>query len=144
MEQVPGRIVIERERMDRLLGTVMDRLEKTLTSSIAYQTRLDSRLSNLPAEVAEGIAPEAIVATINESLRQEFVRTTIPETARALSAAGAEMKTMTVEFRQTTAALGNSYRRSGGLQSHPAMHCQEIQLTSITQRVTPASLTPDR
>src|SRR5213594_2704385 len=38
MEQVPARIVVEREQIDRLLRTVMERLEKTLTSSVVYQT----------------------------------------------------------------------------------------------------------
>jgi hypothetical protein len=109
MDQVPARVVVEREQLDRLLGTVMERLEKTLTSSIAYQTRLDERLSNLPAEVADGIAPDAIVATINESLRQQFVQTTIPETSRALAAMAAEMKKITTDFRQTSATLGNAY-----------------------------------
>jgi hypothetical protein len=109
MEQVPTRIVVEREQLDRLLRTVMEQLEKTLTASIAYQTRLDERLSKLPAEVAEGIAPGAIVATINESLRQQFVQTTIPDTARALSAMAAEMKRITADFHQTSVTLGNAY-----------------------------------
>lgn len=109
MEQVPARIVVERERIDRLFRTVMERLEKMLTSSMAYQTRLDERLSHLPGEVAEGIAPEAIVARINESLRQQFIQTTIPETARGLSAMAAEMKRITADFRQTSATLGNAY-----------------------------------
>ena len=109
MEGVPTRIVVEREQLDRLLRTVTERLEETVTTSIAYQTRLDERLSNLPSEVAEGIAPAAIVATINEGLRQQFVQTTIPDTARALSAMAAEMKKITADFRQTSVTLGHAY-----------------------------------
>jgi len=109
MEGVPTRIVVEREQLDRLLRTVTERLEETVTTSIAYQTRLDERLSNLPAEVAEGIAPGAIVATINEGLRQQFVQTTIPDTARALSAIAAEMKKITADFRQTSVTVGHAY-----------------------------------
>jgi hypothetical protein len=120
MEQVPARIVVEREQLDRLLGTVMDKLEKTLMSSVAYQTRLDERLSALPAEVAEGIAPEAIVAIINESLRQQFVRTTIPETAGALAAVAAELRTVPADFRRTSVALGDAYRGAVA-QAHEAI-----------------------
>jgi len=109
MEGVPTRIVVEREQLDRLLRTVTERLEETVTASIAYQTRLDERLANLPSEVAEGIALAAIVATINESLRQQFVQTTIPDTARVLSAMAADMKRITADFRQTSVTLGNAY-----------------------------------
>ena len=43
--------------------------------------------SQLPDDIAEGINPEAIAATINESLRQQFVQSTIPATAEALAVA---------------------------------------------------------
>jgi hypothetical protein len=127
MEQVPGRIVVERERLDRLLESVIERLENALTSTNAYQARLDARLSNLPAEVADGIAPEAIVSTINESLRQQFVQTTIPETSRALSAVAAELKTVSADFRQASATLGHSYR-SAPEQARQAIEKMEVTI----------------
>ena len=110
MEQVPSRVMRERQKIEQLFGNAVEKLEKVLTSTISFQVSLDERLSNLPAEVAEGISPQAIVAAINESLRQQFVQTTLPETARALSAVAAEMKTVTAEFRQTSGKLGHAYR----------------------------------
>jgi hypothetical protein len=76
----------------------------------AYQTQLDERLEQLPENIAMRISPEAIAATINESLRQQFVQSTISETARALAAVATQMKDVATEFGHTATALGNRYR----------------------------------
>jgi len=81
----------------------------------------------LPSEVAEGIAPAAIVATINESLRQQFVQTTIPATARALSAMAAEMKKITADFRQTSVTLGNAYH-GAAMQAREAIERMDLSI----------------
>ncbi len=85
MVQVPGRVAVERERIEQLFTTALKTVQKSLQSSEAYQTQLDERLSRLPVEIAAGISPQAIAGNINESLRQRFVQSTIPETALALA-----------------------------------------------------------
>ena len=85
MVQVPGRVAVEREKFDQLFTTALKTVEKWHQSSEAYQTQLDQRLSRLPVEIAAGISPQAIAGNINESLRQRFVQSTIPETALALA-----------------------------------------------------------
>jgi hypothetical protein len=47
MEQVPGLIVGGRELLDRLLEGVDRKIGESLTSTNAYQTRFDERLSKL-------------------------------------------------------------------------------------------------
>ena len=85
MVQAPGRVAVERERLEQLFTAALRSLEQLLKSSEAYKRQLDERLSRLPVEIAAGISPQAIAANINESLRQRFVLSTIPETARALA-----------------------------------------------------------
>jgi hypothetical protein len=85
-------------------------LQKANESSVAYQTQLDERIEQLPENIAMRISPGAIAAKINESLRQQFVRSTIPETARALAAVAMQLNDVTREFGSTATALGNRYR----------------------------------
>ncbi len=77
----------ERQGFEQNIGDAIKALEKIRQSSATNQAQLDQRLSQLPKTIAEGIKPDAIVATINESLRQQFVKSTIPETADALAVA---------------------------------------------------------
>jgi|WetSurMetagenome_2_1015567.scaffolds.fasta_scaffold1017309_1 hypothetical protein len=44
-----------------------------------YQKLLDERLSCLPDQIKRGISPDVIAGKINESLRQQFVGSTIPQ-----------------------------------------------------------------
>ena len=74
-----------------------------------YDAQLDQRLARLPEAIAEGISPKSIAARINESLRQQFVQSTIPESANALSVAAAQIKKAAAEFGRAASTLGNSY-----------------------------------
>jgi hypothetical protein len=110
MVQVPRDITTEREKFRQLLADALRTLQTTIESSAAYQRQLDQRLEQLPESIANGISPEGIAAAINESLRQQFVQSTIPETAHALSAVATQMNDVTTQFGRTATALGNQYR----------------------------------
>src|SRR6059036_3327844 len=62
MVQAPGRVAVERERLEQLFTAALQSLEKLLKSSEAYKRQLDERLSRLPVEIAAGIRPQAIAA----------------------------------------------------------------------------------
>jgi hypothetical protein len=100
----------ERERLEQILADFLKALREIHQSIAIYQAQLDQRLVQLPAQIAEGIKPEAIAAKINESLRQQFVQSTIPATAEALAVAAAQMKKATSEFARSASTLGDSYR----------------------------------
>ena len=88
MVQTPERIAAERQRLEQIITDFLKALLEIRQSIASYQSQLDQRLVQLPAQIAEGIDPEAIAATINESLRQrQFVQSTIPATAEALAVA---------------------------------------------------------
>ena len=110
MLQAPERIATERQRLEQIIGEAVEALREILQSSAAHQVQLDRRLAQLPEEIADGINPEAIAARINESLRQQFVQSTIPATAEVLAVSAAQIKKATAEFGRNAAALEDSYR----------------------------------
>jgi hypothetical protein len=109
MEQIPARIGIERERFEQLIAMAAESLQKSLESTEAYRDEIDERLSGLPDKIAKGISPEIIAGKINESLRQEFARTTIPQTAEALAVISTQLRKSSSEFSATAASLGKAY-----------------------------------
>jgi hypothetical protein len=109
MEQVPDRVAITRERLEQLFADASQSLERTLRTSVAHQQQLDQRLIRLPEIIAAGMEPKAIAAKINESLHQEFIKSTIPETAKTLGVIAEQIKKTTSEFGTTAGTLGMAY-----------------------------------
>jgi hypothetical protein len=125
-QQAPGRIAVEREQLDRGLEQAKATVEKCIRSSETYHRELDRRLTALPAAVADGIDPERIAAAINENLRQQFVRSTIPQCAEALAAVAQEIKAAAADFGRKTNLLSNSY---GGAVEKAQRAIEELETT---------------
>ena len=123
MIQVPAEVAAERKRLEELFRSAMQKIEENLRSSLTYQKLLDERLSCLPDQIKHGISPDVIAGKINESLRQQFVKSTIPETAEALALAAEQMKQTTAEFGRTAGHLTDSYR---GAAAHAERSISEI------------------
>jgi ElaB/YqjD/DUF883 family membrane-anchored ribosome-binding protein len=117
----PSRLAAERESLDRALSTCADALGRTV-----------ARLNGLPQEVAKGIAPEAIAAAINENLRQQFLQSTIPQTADALAVAAARMKKTVADFQQAAASIHNAHR-SAAAEANRAIHEIEASVSQATK-----------
>ena len=109
MEQIPARIGVERERYEQLIGMAAESLQRSLESTEAYRDDIDQRLIGLPDKIAKGISPEIIAGKINESLRQQFIQTTIPQTAEALAVVATQLRQSSSEFSTTAASLGKRY-----------------------------------
>ena len=110
IERAPSRVAEERERLDKLLKTAVDNLSKMSAASETYHNNLQRRLAALPADIAYGIDPAAVAGKINENLRQEFMRSTIPQTAETLGAISDRMKGVCIEFSTTADNVGHIYR----------------------------------
>ncbi len=110
MVQAPERMATERLRFEEAMAGALRTLQEICESSDAHRAQLDQRLVQLPADIAEGISPVAIAAIINESLRQQFVQSTIPATAEALAVAAVQIKKATAEFGRSANTLGDSYQ----------------------------------
>jgi hypothetical protein len=106
----PLRTANENEKLKGMFAEAFETLRELVQSMKAQQTQLDQRLAQLPQTVAAGLDPARIAASINESLRQLFLQSTIPETASALAVTSAQMKKGNVELMQTARELGDIHR----------------------------------
>jgi hypothetical protein len=112
-------------------------IERAHQATQAYYRQLEERLTKLPAEIAKGISPEAIAAKITESVRQQFVQTGLPETARALGVAAKQIKQCVGEFDRTARQLTDSY--SGvSEQARRAIDNMRATISSATDFTTRA------
>ena len=103
-------MAVQTEKLQDIFREIIGVLEQISKSSQTYQAQLDQRLAKLPQAIAEGIRAEAIVAGINESLRQQFVQSTIPETGHALAVTATQIKRSSAEFAQMAKEIGNAYK----------------------------------
>jgi methyl-accepting chemotaxis protein len=110
IEQAPSRVAEERERLDKVLAAAVGNLSTMSAASEAYHIALQRRLTELPEDIAYGISPAAVAGQINESLRAEFMRSTIPQTADALAAIAGRMQKVCLEFSTTADQVGQAYR----------------------------------
>lgn len=112
--QTPAQIAIEREQIATILGDSVKAMQSARQDAIALHRQLDERLTQLPETIAEGISPAAIAGKLCESLRQQFVQSGIPETARALAAVSKQTKQIAGEFDCSSKELTDSYRGAAG------------------------------
>jgi hypothetical protein len=126
MREAPARVVIEREKLELIFNSAMAKLSATLERAEAYQSTLEQRLAALPAKVAEGLSPEMVARSINENLRQQFVESTLPQTAQAMTCVAAQLRSVVVEFAKTAAMLNDSHR---GAAARARQAIEEIERT---------------
>jgi len=124
MREVPVRVAGEREKLEELFRGGMTHFSATLERTAAYQGMLEKRLANLPADVAQGLRPEEVAREINENLRQQFVASTLPATARAMTAVATQLRVAVTEFGKNAAVLHDAHR---GAAQHARDAIQEIE-----------------
>ena len=110
MRQVPNEVSTERVRLETLFSQTAQELRAFAERAGEYRSVIEDRLIELPAAVAEGIRPEVIAREVNESLRQQFAASTIPQTAHAMTVAAADMKAAVADFTRMAAAIHNEHR----------------------------------
>jgi hypothetical protein len=109
MVKLPEQMATEREQFEqtvskceKLLGDVGEFVDDATG-------KIDQRLEQVSTDIAKALNPPAVAAAINESLRQQFIKTTIPETADALALNAAQIKKATKEFVSAADTLNNAY-----------------------------------
>lgn len=110
IEQAPSRVAEQREMLDKLLASTIGNIGKMNAASEAWHIALERKLTALPADIAYGIRPEEVAGKINENLRQEFIHSTIPQTAEALAAVSGQMKNSCSEFTASANQISHAYR----------------------------------
>ena len=127
MVKLPEQMATERERFEQIVS----RCEKLLSDVHEFldqaTKRIDQRLAQVSEDIAKALNPPAVAAEINESLRQQFIKTTIPETADALAVNAAQIKKATNEFVSATHTISNAY---DGAAVEARRAIQELESTS--------------
>ena len=67
-----------------LLQRVSEEISDSVKTTAEYHQKLSDRITWLPAEIARGLNADALAAQIATSLREQFVKCGIPETAKLL------------------------------------------------------------
>jgi len=138
IDQAPARVTEERERLDKLLSTAVANMSRMNAATESYHDALQRKLTALPRDIANGINPEAVAGKINENLRQEFVKSTIPRTVDDLRAISERMKSVCVEFSTTSDTLGHVYRGAAedARKAVAGMKSEISQATGAAERLT--------
>ena len=106
--ETPKQIANEREQLTNILESSVKAIQQAGKDVISLHKQLESRLVQLPQEISEGIHPKVIAAKLNESLRQEFLKSGIPQTADALATLSRQTRQAATEFEQATRELTTS------------------------------------
>ena len=135
IRDAPQAVAHEREQLAQLLETSLATMHAAGETGQAYQRRLDERLSRLPADLAEGISPEAIARTITESLRQQFVQSGLPATADALAAISQQLTQATGQFQRAAEELSACARRADDTRRASDQMTTSVAKATDTARV---------
>jgi hypothetical protein len=109
MVKLPEQMALERERFEQIVSRCENLLGEVHDFVDEATRQIDQRLAQVSADIAKALNPPAVAAEINESLRQQFIKTTIPETADALAVNAAQIKKATSDFVSATDSLNNAY-----------------------------------
>ena len=110
IDQVPAKLVAEREKLEKLFKDALGSLAEMLRSSRDYQEQLDAKLRELPKGILNGLNPAAFAAKINERLQEQFILLELPQTSRSLSTFAGDVKRTTSEFKAAADKLESAYR----------------------------------
>jgi hypothetical protein len=136
IRDAPQAVAHEREQLAQLLETSLATIHAAGETGQAYQRQLDERLSRLPADLAEGISPEAIARTITESLRQQFVQSGLPATADALTAISHQLTHATGQFQRAADQLSAcALRAEEARRSSDHMSTSVANATETARRI---------
>jgi hypothetical protein len=108
-ERVPSLIATERERFQRICKELVETAANLLATEDGYYKELDRRLTQLPADIAWGISPAAIVGQINDVLKRQFDLTTIPATAKELAGNAKTIQAATKDLVQSFEKMCGSW-----------------------------------
>ena len=115
IRDAPREVAAEREKLASLLGTSLAHVQGALKATADYHRQLEARLTRLPEEIAKGINPNAIAAGINESIRQRFHETQLPQTVDVLGNVARQLQTAGGVFKQAVTDFGDAHSGSVAL-----------------------------
>jgi predicted nucleic acid-binding Zn-ribbon protein len=110
--QTPQEIAEERERFQALIDLHRQSTDEAQQKMSDLVCGLDARIAGLPQDMEKQLEPKRIAKLLGESLRQQFLQSGIPDTAKALSSVST---TMAGAQKELSAALRNLTDSHGGV-----------------------------
>jgi hypothetical protein len=96
--QAPVEIASEREKLAVIVQDAVSSIGDLRHDTATFHQEIENRLAQLPKEVGEGVNPTAIATILAESLRQQFMQSGLPETAKALALIAKQSEQAATEF----------------------------------------------
>jgi hypothetical protein len=144
IRDAPHAVAREREQLAQLLEASLATMHAAGEAWQAHHQQIDDRLTRLPADLAQGISPDAIARAIAESLRQQFVQSGVPAAADALTAVSKQLTQATGQFQraaeQLRACTGVEEQARGALDQmrrslSNATHTAQRSVVELTQQL---------
>jgi Skp family chaperone for outer membrane proteins len=107
IREAPAEMAIERKELAQLVSAHLTHVHDALKATAAYHKQLETRLIQLPEQIAKGINPAAIAARVGKSLRQGLQDTGIHETANELRLASSQMAAAATGMQDTLAKVSD-------------------------------------
>jgi len=120
--QVPAGIAAEAGKLDR-----------SLRDNVAALQQVHQRLERLADELVGRVSAEAIANHLYESLRQQFIKSTIPQTGKALTAIAGQ-------FKQAVDGLEKATPKIVAAHGHAALAAQQA-MREMKSAIAEASAT---
>jgi hypothetical protein len=92
--ETPAAIAVERKSLQKILENALSKAGEVEKRLATYASRLESRIAQLPKELETGLDAPRIAKLLGESLRQCFLQSGLPDTARALDQSCSEMNSV--------------------------------------------------
>ena len=112
----PALVAAERAKLAALLQRLTDEMTGAVETTAQYHQNLTERLNALPAEIAQGLCPNALAAEIVTGVREQFLKCGVPEAGRLLKEQGDSLRQLATDQAHTLAdmrqQLSNSRSRA--------------------------------
>lgn len=105
IRDAPQAVVTEREQMAQALATSLAAFQELAEATQTSHRALEDRLTRLPADLAKGIKPAVIAQAMTESLRQQFVQSGLPTTAKSLTVVASQLTEASAQFQRSADQL---------------------------------------
>jgi len=101
----PALVAAERAKLAALLQRLTDEMTGAVKTTAQYHQNLTERLNALPAEIARGLSPATLAAEIVTGVREQFLKSGVPEAGRLLKEQGDSLRKLATDQAHTLADM---------------------------------------
>ena len=101
----PALVAAERAKLAALLQRFTDEMTGAVKTTAQYHQKLADWLNGLPAEIAQGLSPNALAAEIVTRVREQFLKCGVPEAGRLLKEQGDSLRKLATDQAHTLADM---------------------------------------